>query len=83
MHDQHPSFSYVDLNRSGVALMEIVPKPDMRSRGSRRLRPQAPVHSPLCRLVRRQYGAGLDARRRQRSVRKARGEHGTRTETKT
>ncbi|MDQ8755257.1 Asp-tRNA(Asn)/Glu-tRNA(Gln) amidotransferase subunit GatB [Sphingosinicella sp. LHD-64] len=31
MHDQHPSFSYVDLNRSGVALMEIVSRPDMRS----------------------------------------------------
>ncbi len=31
MHDQHPTFSYVDLNRSGVALMEIVSKPDMRS----------------------------------------------------
>ena len=31
MHDQHPSFSYVDLNRSGVALMEIVSKPDLRS----------------------------------------------------
>ena len=31
MHDQHPSFSFVDLNRSGVALMEIVSKPDMRS----------------------------------------------------
>ncbi len=31
MHDQHPNFSYVDLNRSGVALMEIVSKPDMRS----------------------------------------------------
>ncbi|MGS1017575.1 Asp-tRNA(Asn)/Glu-tRNA(Gln) amidotransferase subunit GatB [Allosphingosinicella humi] len=31
MHDQHPSFSYVDLNRCGVALMEIVSKPDMRS----------------------------------------------------
>jgi aspartyl-tRNA(Asn)/glutamyl-tRNA(Gln) amidotransferase subunit B len=31
MHDQHPTMSYVDLNRAGVALMEIVSKPDMRS----------------------------------------------------
>jgi len=31
LHDQHPDHSYVDLNRAGVALMEIVTKPDMRS----------------------------------------------------
>ncbi len=31
LHDQHPSKSYVDLNRSGNALMEIVSKPDLRS----------------------------------------------------
>jgi aspartyl-tRNA(Asn)/glutamyl-tRNA(Gln) amidotransferase subunit B len=31
LHEQHPQFSYVDLNRSGVALMEIVSKPDLRS----------------------------------------------------
>jgi aspartyl-tRNA(Asn)/glutamyl-tRNA(Gln) amidotransferase subunit B len=31
LHDQHPSKSYVDLNRAGNPLMEIVSKPDIRS----------------------------------------------------
>ena len=31
IHDMHPSKSFIDLNRAGVALMEIVSKPDMRS----------------------------------------------------
>jgi aspartyl-tRNA(Asn)/glutamyl-tRNA(Gln) amidotransferase subunit B len=31
VHDMHPSKSFIDLNRSGVALMEIVSKPDLRS----------------------------------------------------
>ena len=31
MHDQDPNNSFVDLNRSGIALMEIVSKPDLRS----------------------------------------------------
>ncbi|MBL6679462.1 MAG: Asp-tRNA(Asn)/Glu-tRNA(Gln) amidotransferase subunit GatB [Alphaproteobacteria bacterium] len=31
LHDQHPTKSFIDLNRTGVALMEIVSKPDIRS----------------------------------------------------
>src|SRR5579872_7370436 len=31
LHDRHPNLSAIDLNRSGVALMEIVSKPDLRS----------------------------------------------------
>ncbi len=31
LHDRHPAKSYIDLNRAGVALMEIVSRPDLRS----------------------------------------------------
>ena len=31
LHDQHPSKTFVDLNRAGIALMEIVTEPDLRS----------------------------------------------------
>ncbi len=31
LHDQHPTLSYIDLNRSGIGLMEIVSEPDLRS----------------------------------------------------
>ncbi|MEE2746138.1 MAG: Asp-tRNA(Asn)/Glu-tRNA(Gln) amidotransferase subunit GatB [Pseudomonadota bacterium] len=31
LHDQNPKLTYIDLNRSGIALMEIVSKPDLRS----------------------------------------------------
>ena len=31
IHDQHPTKSYIDLNRTGVALMEIVSDPDIRT----------------------------------------------------
>jgi aspartyl-tRNA(Asn)/glutamyl-tRNA(Gln) amidotransferase subunit B len=31
LHDQHAEYTYVDLNRAGIALMEIVSEPDMRT----------------------------------------------------
>jgi aspartyl-tRNA(Asn)/glutamyl-tRNA(Gln) amidotransferase subunit B len=83
MHDQHPTMSYVDLNRSGVALMEIVSKPDMRS-------PQEAGEyvRKLRQLVR--YIGSCDGNMEQGSmradvnvsVRKTGDEFGTRTETK-
>ena len=67
MHDQHPTMSYVDLNRSGVALMEIVSKPDMRSAD------EAKAYVTKLRTIVRYLGTcdgnmdeGSHARRRQR-----------------
>jgi aspartyl-tRNA(Asn)/glutamyl-tRNA(Gln) amidotransferase subunit B len=83
MHDQHPTRSYVDLNRSGVALMEIVSKPDMRS-------PQeAGAYLAKLRSILRYVGS-CDGNMDQGSmradvnvsVRKPGAEFGTRTETK-
>jgi aspartyl-tRNA(Asn)/glutamyl-tRNA(Gln) amidotransferase subunit B len=83
MHDQHPTRSYVDLNRSGVALMEIVSKPDMRSPA------EAGAYVRKLRAVLRYVGS-CDGNMEQGSmradvnvsVRRPGGELGTRTETK-
>jgi len=83
MHDQHPSFSYVDLNRSGVALMEIVSRPDMRSPE------EAGAYVRKLRSILRYVGS-CDGNMEQGSmradvnvsVRKPGAEFGTRTETK-
>ncbi|MHA6722596.1 Asp-tRNA(Asn)/Glu-tRNA(Gln) amidotransferase subunit GatB [Sphingomonas sp. RS2018] len=83
MHDQHPTMSYVDLNRSGVALMEIVSKPDMRSPA------EAGAYLAKLRSVLRYVGS-CDGNMDQGSmradvnvsVRKPGDEFGTRTETK-
>ena len=67
IHDQHPEYSYVDLNRSGVALMEIVSKPDMRSaKQAQAYVTEAAHHPALPRHLRRRHGEGQPARRRQR-----------------
>ena len=83
MHDQHPTMSYVDLNRSGVALMEIVSRPDMRSPA------EAGAYLRKLRSVLRYVGS-CDGNMEEGSmradvnvsVRKPGGELGTRTETK-
>jgi aspartyl-tRNA(Asn)/glutamyl-tRNA(Gln) amidotransferase subunit B len=83
MHDQHPTMSFVDLNRSGVALMEIVSRPDMNS-------PQeAGAYLKKLRSILRYVGS-CDGNMEQGSmradvnvsVRKPGGKLGTRTETK-
>src|ERR1700761_3592499 len=83
MHDQHPTRSYVDLNRSGVALMEIVSRPDMRSPA------EAGAYLTKLRSILRYVGS-CDGNMDQGSmradvnvsVRKPGAEFGTRTETK-
>src|ERR1041385_3485045 len=50
LHERHPTYSYVDLNRSGVALMEIVSKPDIRSSE------QAKAYLSKLRLIMRYLG---------------------------
>ncbi len=83
MHDQHPTMSYVDLNRCGVALMEIVSRPDMRSPA------EAGAYVRKLRTILRYVGS-CDGNMEEGSmradvnvsVRKPGEEFGTRTETK-
>ena len=83
MHDQHATMSYVDLNRAGVALMEIVSRPDMRSPA------EAGAYLRKLRAVLRYVGS-CDGNMEEGSmradvnvsVRKLGAEFGTRTETK-
>ncbi|MEP6248035.1 MAG: Asp-tRNA(Asn)/Glu-tRNA(Gln) amidotransferase subunit GatB, partial [Marinomonas sp.] len=83
MHDQHPTMSYVDLNRCGVALMEIVSDPDMRSPA------EAGAYVRKLRSILRYVGS-CDGNMEEGSmradvnvsVRKPGDELGTRTETK-
>ena len=83
MHDQHPSKSYIDLNRTGVALMEIVSRPDIRSAA------QAAAYVRKLRSILRYLGT-CDGNMEEGSlradvnvsVRRPGDELGTRTETK-
>lgn len=83
MHDQHPTMSLVDLNRCGVALMEIVSRPDMRSPA------EAGAYLRKLRSILRYVGS-CDGNMEEGSmradvnvsVRKPGGDYGTRTETK-
>ncbi len=83
LHDQHPSLSYIDLNRAGVALMEIVSKPDLRSGA------EAAVYLRKLRAILRYLGT-CDGNMEEGSMRcdvnvsmrRPGAELGTRTETK-
>ena len=83
IHDQHPNMSFVDINRSGVALMEIVSKPDLRSSE------EAKAYLSKLRTILRYLGT-CDGNMEQGSmradinvsVRKPGGEFGTRCEIK-
>ena len=83
LHDQHPNMSFVDLNRSGCALMEIVSRPDMRSAD------EAKAYVTKLRQIMRYLGT-CDGNMEQGSmradvnvsVRKPGGEFGTRCEIK-
>jgi aspartyl-tRNA(Asn)/glutamyl-tRNA(Gln) amidotransferase subunit B len=83
IHDQHPNMSFVDLNRSGVALMEIVSKPDLRNSD------EAKTYLGKLRTILRYLGT-CDGNMEQGSmradinvsVRKPGGEFGTRCEIK-
>ncbi len=83
LHDQHPNMSFVDLNRSGCALMEIVSRPDMRSAD------EAKAYVTKLRQIMRYLGT-CDGNMEQGSmradvnvsVRKPGGELGTRCEIK-
>lgn len=83
IHDQHPTKSFVDLNRSGCALMEIVSEPDMRSAE------EATAYVSKLRMIMRYLGTcdgnleeGSMRADVNVSVRKPGDEFGTRTETK-
>ena len=83
LHDQHPNMSFVDLNRSGVALMEIVSKPDIRSAD------EAKAYITKLRTILRYLGTcdgNMDEGSMRAdvnvSVRKPGGEFGTRCEIK-
>ncbi|WP_353197886.1 Asp-tRNA(Asn)/Glu-tRNA(Gln) amidotransferase subunit GatB [Sandarakinorhabdus sp.] len=83
VHDLHPTMSYVDLNRCGCALMEIVSKPDIRSPA------EAGAYVAALRQLLRYVGScdgNMDEGSMRAdvnvSVRKAGAEFGTRTETK-